>query len=70
MSKASGKGNKKFIAFELPVEKVKEKYGKYFDIVMNYLHQKNDLRVLDYNGHSIFLNFLFAEMGDPVYYEP
>ncbi|MBW2557823.1 MAG: hypothetical protein JRD69_03140 [Deltaproteobacteria bacterium] len=70
VEKLEAKGIKKFIAYELPVETVKERYGKHFDIIMGDLHQKDDLRVLDYNGHSIFLNFSFAEMGKPVYYEP
>ena len=70
VEKLAAKGIKKFIAYNLPVEKVKERYAKHFDIIMNDLHQQDDLRVLDYNGHSIFLNFSFAEMGKPVYYEP
>ena len=70
VEKLAAKGIKKFIASDLPVEKVKERYGKHFDIVVGDLHQEDDLRVLDYNGHSIFLNFSFAEMGKPVYYEP
>ncbi|HPQ45011.1 MAG TPA: hypothetical protein PKZ42_12385 [Syntrophales bacterium] len=70
VDKLAAKGIKKFIAYDLPVEKVRERYGKHFNIVMNDLHQQDDLRVLDYNGHSIFLNFSFAEIGDPVYYEP
>jgi len=70
VEKLAAKGIKKFIASDLPVEKVKERYGKHFDIVMNDLLQEDDLRVLDYNGHSIFLNFSFTEMGKPVYYEP
>lgn len=70
VEKLAAKGIKKFIASELPIEKVKETYGKHFDIVREDLHQEDDLRVLDYNGHNIFHNFSFAEMGEPVYYEP
>jgi len=70
VEKLAAKGIKKFIASDLPVETVKKRYGKHFDIVMNDLYQEDDLRVLDYNGHSIFLNFSFTEMGKPVYYEP
>ncbi len=70
VEKLAAKGIKKFIASELPIEKVEEVYGKHFDIVMGDLHQADDLRVLDYNGHNIFRNFSFAEMGEPIYYEP
>jgi hypothetical protein len=29
----------------------------------------DDLRVLDYNGHSVFYNFLFSDMGPFIYRE-
>ncbi len=70
VKKLAAKGIKKFIAYDLPVERVKKVYGEHFKIVMNDLHQEDDLRVLDYNGHSIFMNFSFAEIGKPVFYEP
>ena len=70
VEKLAAKGIKKFIASELPVEKVKKRYGEHFDIVMGDLHQEDDLRILDYNGHNILRNFSFTEMGTPIYYEP
>ena len=70
VEKLAAKGIKKFIASELPIEKVQERYGKHFDIVMDDLHQEDDLRILVYNGHNIFRNFSFTEMGNPIYYEP
>jgi len=69
VDKLASKGIKKFIAYELPVELVKEKYGSYFETVMNDVSQTDDLRVLDYNGHNAFYNFSFADMGEPVHYE-
>lgn len=68
--KLTAKGIKKFIAYELPVEKVKKVYGEHFNIVINDLHQEDDLRVLDYDGHSILTKFSFEEIGKPIYYEP
>jgi hypothetical protein len=70
VDKLAAKGIIKFIASELPVDTVRERYGTHFDIVMGDLHQEDDLRVLDYNGHNIFRNFSFTEMGAFVYYEP
>lgn len=70
IEKLANKGIKKFISAELPVEKVKEKYGERFNVIMEDLHQTDDLRVLDYNGHNIFANFSFVELGKPTYYEP
>jgi len=69
VNKLAAKGIKKFIAYELPVELVKEKYGSYFETVMNDVSQTDDLRVLDYNGHNVFYNFSFTDMGEPVHFE-
>ncbi|MBW1903009.1 MAG: hypothetical protein JRJ20_15480 [Deltaproteobacteria bacterium] len=63
------KGIEKFIACELPVEKVKAKYGNHFQVVMGDLNQTDDLRVLDYNGHNVFYSFSFSDMGRVIYHE-
>ena len=70
ISKLEAKGIRKYIAAELPLETVKTKYGNKYQVVMGDLKQTDDLRVLDYNGHNVFYNFSFAEMGEPVYIEP
>ncbi|MEJ5363825.1 MAG: hypothetical protein WHS86_01860 [Desulfosoma sp.] len=70
IEKLNNKGIKKFIARELPLESVKQKYGLQFNIVLGDLNQTDDLRVLDYNGHNVFYNFSFKEMGEPIYCEP
>lgn len=70
LAKLEVKGIKKFIACELPLEKVKAKYGNHFTVVMGDLKQTDDLRVLDYNGYNVFHNFSFSEMGQPIYHEP
>lgn len=36
---------------------------------MGDLHQKDDLRVLDCNGHHIFHAFEFDELGKPVFHQ-
>jgi len=64
------KGIKKFIAYEVPIDQVKEKYGKHFDVIMGDLRQTDDLRVLDYDGHHVFYNFSIKDLGEPVLYEP
>ena len=63
------KGIKKFIAYEVPEEKVKEKYGKQYNVVMGDLRQTDDLRVLDYDGHHVFYNFSFDDLSEPVEFE-
>jgi hypothetical protein len=69
VAKLETKGIKKFIASELPLEKVKTRYGNHYTVVMGDLNQTDDLRVLDYNGHNVFYNFTFSEMGKPIYHD-
>lgn len=69
IEKLEAKGLTKFIAYEVPVDDVRNKYGQHFDLVVKDVKQSDDLRVLDYNGHRVFHNFTFAELGQPFYYE-
>jgi hypothetical protein len=68
-AKLAAKGITKYIATELPLESVRTKYGNHYQVVLEDLHQTDDLRVLDYNGHNVFYNFKFSEMAKPVYHE-
>jgi hypothetical protein len=56
IEKLSAKGIKKFIAYEVSEDSVKEKYGLQFKTIMGDLRQTDDLRVLDYDGHHVFYN--------------
>lgn len=69
-AKLSNKGIKKYIAYELPIEKVKEVYGTHYYAVMNDVQQTDDLRVLDYNGYHVFYSFPFSTLQNPIYFEP
>ena len=63
------KGIPKFIAFEVPEELCRQRYGKHFDVILGDLHQSDDLRVLDYNGYTVLNNFSFREIGAPYFHE-
>ena len=63
------KGIQKFIASEVPLDKVKNLYGNHFNVITGDLSQTDDLRILDYNGHNVFYNFSFREMGPFSYQE-
>ena len=63
------KGIPKFIAHEIPLEIVKERYGNHFDVVMHSLAESDDLRVLDVNGERAFRLFKLTELGEPVKHE-
>ena len=70
LKRLESKGIEKFIAYEVPVESVKSKYGTHFDVVCNDLHESDDLRVLDYSGERAFRKFSFQELGTPIFHEP
>ena len=67
--KLAFKGIKKFIAYELSEEAVKNRYGQHYNVILGDLKQTDDLRVLDYDGHHVFYNFSFNELGQPIYYD-
>ena len=69
VAKLAEKGIKKYIAYELPEDLVKQKYGKHFDVIMGDLKQSDDLRVLDYDGHHVFHNFSLSELGAPIFHD-
>jgi hypothetical protein len=70
VEKLSTKGIKKFVAFEIPEDELKEKYGTHYANIMCDLKQTDDLRVLDYDGHHILKKFSVKKLTKPIYYEP
>ena len=66
---ARSKGYAKFIAYEIPVELAKAKYGMHFNVVCKDPHESDTLRVLDYQGERAWKNFSFEELEPPIYYE-
>ena len=63
IEKLSVKGVKKFIAYEVDEEKVKQQYGNHYNVILGDLRQSDDLRILDYDGHHIFKSFSLNELG-------
>lgn len=63
------KGIDKFIAYDIPVELAKEKYGHHFDAVAHDVHETDQLRILDFNGDRAFKLFRFSDLGPPTRYE-
>lgn len=60
------KGIDKFIAYEVDLAAVKERYPSSFEGVVRDLEEEEDLRVLDFNGHQIMANFSLQELGEPM----
>ncbi len=69
VKKLAAKRIMKYIVYEVPIEAIKEKYGSHFDVIMGDLHQENDLRVLDYDGHHVFYQFQLKQLAGPVIYD-
>jgi len=69
IEKLSQKGIKKFIAQEVSIDLCREKYGVHFEAVKNDVTETDDLRVLDYDGHHIFLTIPFSQMREPFRHE-
>jgi hypothetical protein len=63
------KGVDKFIAYEVPVERVHEFYGVPFEIIAADLESGKDLRVVDFDGPHIFDCLSFSELGRQIQYE-
>ncbi|HYG64519.1 MAG TPA: hypothetical protein VEL74_18210 [Thermoanaerobaculia bacterium] len=63
------KGIDKFIAYEVALEAVRERYAHSFDNVARDLQAGEDMRVMDFNGHQIMSNFSLQELGDPIKFE-
>ena len=70
IEKLKNKRIKKYIAHEVPVDNLKEKYGQHLDVIRGDLYQSDDLRVLDYDGHHIFKSFSFNDLGAAIYVDP
>jgi hypothetical protein len=60
----------KVMAYELPLDKIKQRYGEHFEVVMTDPDQTDQLRILDSEGERVLNNIRFAELGRPIYYEP
>jgi hypothetical protein len=63
------KGIHKFIAYEVPVDDVKQRYGQHFAITLGDFRQTDELRVVDCDGQHIFTNFSMEELGEPIHYD-
>lgn len=69
LQKLELKGIEKFVAFEIPLDLAKERYGAHFRAVSQDLRETDDLRVLDFDGHRALRLFRFRELGAPILHE-
>ena len=70
IEKFAAKGISRFIAYDIPLELAEERYGGHYKVVVNDLHETDDLRVLDFNGQRAFGLFKLSELGEQITFEP
>jgi hypothetical protein len=64
------KGIDKFIAYEVDLGAVQDRYRhSYENVSKDLVDGEEDLRVLDFNGHQIMANFSLGALGEPVKFE-
>ncbi len=63
------RGIEKFIAYEVPAERLHDYYGIPFEVIAADLDRGKDVRVLDFDGLQIFDRVSFADLGQAVHYE-
>ena len=69
LTRLAGKGIYKFIAFPIPIDIAKARYGVHFDMVCQSLDETDDLRVLDFDGRRAMELLPFDVLGEPIYHE-
>ncbi len=68
--KFESKGISKFIAYEVPLDEAKKRYGGHYSVVVKDPTETADLRILDYEGCRALKMFSFTELGKPYMHEP
>jgi len=69
INKLRYKGIDKFIAYEVHLDAVRQRYETSYETIAKDLEaHPNDIRVLDFNGHQIMANFSLQALGEPVKY--
>ncbi len=66
LEKLRYKGIDRFMAYQVDLEAVEDRYPETFENVLADLAGTEDIRVLDFNGHQIMANFSLEELGDPI----
>lgn len=66
LEKLRYKGIDRFIAYQVDLDEVESVYPQSFGQAKGDLEGREDIRVLDFNGHQIMANFSVDSLGDPI----
>jgi hypothetical protein len=67
--KLQAKGIDKFMAWEVPLDHCGDLYGYTCRDAVEELGLREDIYVLDSDGHHIFLNFSLSDRGEGIVYD-
>ncbi len=65
----ANEGITKFMAYEVSIDLVKERYGERFEVVAKDPNQTDKLRFLDTEGRRVLNSIHFAELGTQINHE-
>lgn len=68
LEKLRFKGIEKFMAYEVDLRAVENRYSDACSAIARDLQAFEDIRVLDFNGHQIMANFALDELGEAIRY--
>ena len=63
------RGFDKFIAYEVPVSGLRERYGVPFEVIEHDVRTGRGVRVLDYKGSHVLENVRFSDLGTCICHE-
>jgi hypothetical protein len=69
IAKLRAKGLAKFLAWEIPIDHLRDLYGYTFRDIAEQLEARDDMRVLDFDGHRIFLNLSLRDLGEHILFD-
>ena len=69
LRRLKARGITKFVAYEIPLNLVQQRYGAHFFVVEHDLEDRDDMHVLDDDGARAFSLFKFRELSPPTTYE-
>ena len=69
IARLCAKGLDKFLAWEVPVDHLRDLYGSTFRGIAGQLATRGDVRVLDADGRRIFVNLSLRDLGEHILFE-
>jgi hypothetical protein len=64
------RGISKFIAYEVPLDRLRNRYGVPFEVIEADVIAGKELRVLDYKGSHVFESISLAELNGCIRHDP